>query len=683
GVKCHAPLYPFDEQHYSFSATELPANKTGQSLANSLIELDVNSLLDPAIEQNPDAAILRALYTDALIYQCHGRDAEQGFSAIDTIRAGRLQPCWRPLLEQLLTHCVQQGYYQEISVPAVSKIYRPYRALPYARRRLLEARLFAAFPALIYAGERLFALLSDRADLPRQSVAPQTMAKAWLPAPQPCPDTHYVLHWRPINTADRQKFSTPYTLRSSTANSETISHWRQAGIHLQPESGNTLLLLTGNDVAELCDQVIHELKRDETTPLTVITCCAQPESTLLKEDINPAQYAIWALLRVAVEEYPHRRIQAIDIADVNDADALSFALGYLDEGHQRWLRVRGKQIAVPVLQRQPLPLLPQPVSIPHQGWHIITGGMGGIGRISIRWLLSQGARKIAVFARRKQADWDDFVQELSLNNECEIRWVNIDVTDTSALLNAVQTLAQEDRIAGAIHAAGIADHTPLAKLERQHLSQILSVKAHSASALQTALQQHHAQYLLLHASAASMLGAQGQGAYAIANACLESLALTAPNQLMVKTLVWGVWGGIGMASDRRLVEKLAQDGMLPFSTNEGIWHLNQSLHTSSACYLAMRLDEHHPDILRRLQANVSDTTSSLSADNTLYQDNEQRLNWLRQRVATLLRLEQIEHLDPQQDLLQFGLDSLLFLELNAAIHQQFGFRLTAGLAYQI
>ncbi|WP_434524889.1 amino acid adenylation domain-containing protein [Photorhabdus asymbiotica] len=682
GVKCHAPLYPFDEQHYSF-----PAAKSVPHSANVNTGLDVNFLLDPAIEQNADAVILRALYTDTLVYQCHGRDAEQGFSAIDTIRAGRLQPCWRPLLEQLLTDCVQQGYYREVSGPTASKMYCPDSTLPYAKRRSLEARLLAAFPALIYAGERLFALLSDRADLPRQIVAARPMTKSWLPAPQPCPETHYALHWRTINTVDKPRSSMAYTLRSSTANDEMINRWRQTGINLQPESGNTLLLLEGNDVVKLCDQVISALKCDETAPLTVITCCAQPETTLSKEDINPAQYAVWALLRVAVEEYPHRHIQAIDLADINDADSLSLALGYLNKHnheHQRWLRVRGNQVSVPVLQHQPLLLSQQPMSIPHQGWHIVTGGMGGIGQISIRWLLTQGARKIAVFARRQNADWAAFIQELSLSTECEIRWINVDVTDTPALLNAIQTLAQEDRIAGAIHAAGVADHTRLAELEYPRLSQMLSVKAQSASTLQTALVQHNAQYLLLHASAASMLGAQGQGAYAIANACLESLALTASNQLIVKTLVWGVWGGIGMARDRRLVEKLAQDGMLPFSINEGIWHFNQSLRTASPCYLAIRLDEHHPDILRRLQADITTTTHTLShsADNTLYQDKEERLNWLRQRVASLLRLEQPERLAPQQDLLQCGLDSLLFLELNAVIHQQFGFRLTAGLAYQ-
>ncbi|AOM39964.1 hybrid non-ribosomal peptide synthetase/type I polyketide synthase [Xenorhabdus hominickii] len=684
GIKCHAPLYPFDKQHYSFAAA-----KSEQHSANTNVGLDVNSLLDPAIEQNFNAAILRALYTDALIYQCHGHEAEQGFSAIDTIRAGRLQPCWRPLLEQLLNHCVQQGYYQKVPGPTVSKIYRPHRVLPYAKRRLLEANLLTDFPALIHAGERLFALMSDRTDLPRQLVVSPATTKSWLPAPQPCPDTHYALNWCTINTvdkpntADKQRSSTAYTLRSSTVNGSIIQYWRQAGIDLQPESENTLLLLQGHDVVELCDQVIRELKRDEKISLTVVTCCAQSESTLSKEDINPAQYAIWALLRVAVEEYPHRRIQAIDIADINDTDALSLAFGYLDKQH-RWLRVRGNQVATPILQRQPLPLSQQPMSIPHRGWHIVTGGMGGIGQISIRWLLTQGARKIAVFARRKHAEWDAVVQELSLNTECEIRWINVDVTDTPALLNAVQTLAQEDGIAGAIHATGIADHTPLAKLEHQHLSQMLAVKAQSALTLQSVLQQHNAQYLLLHSSAASMLGAQGQGAYAIANACLESLALTATEPLMVKTLVWGVWGGIGMASDRRLVEKLAQDGMLPFSVNEGIWHLNQSLHTTSPCYLAMRLDEHHPDILRRLQTGTAHTvaTSSLSAGNTLYQDSKQRLNWLRNSIATLLRLEQPESLEPQQDLLQFGLDSLLFLELNTVIHQQFGFRLTAELAYQ-
>ncbi|MBD2813749.1 amino acid adenylation domain-containing protein [Xenorhabdus sp. Flor] len=690
GKKCHAPLYPFDKQHYSFATTNTVQHNFVQHSSNTNTGLDINSLLNPAIEQNANAAILRALYTDALVYQCHGHKAEQGFSAIDTIRAGRLQPCWRPLLEQLLDHCVQQGYYQEVVGPTVSKMYRPHRALPYAKRRLLEANLLTDFPALIYVGERLFAFMSDRADLPRQLATTPMTTKSWLPVPQPCPDTHYVLHWRTITTrtittVDKPISSTTYDLRSSTANDIITQYWRQAGINLQPESGNTLLLLQGDDVVELCDQVISELQRDKTTSLTVITCCAQPESTLSKESINPAQYAVWALLRVAVEEYPHRHIQAIDIADVNDTDALLLALGYLNEQH-RWLKVRGNQVTVPVLQRQPLVLSQQPMSIPHQGWHIVTGGMGGIGQISIRWLLTQGARKVAVFARRKHEDWDAFVHELSLSGECEIRWINVDVTDKSTLLNAVQSLAQEDGIAGAIHAAGIADHTPLAKLERQHLSQMLCVKAQSASTLQTVLQQHKAQYLLLHASAASMLGAQGQSAYAITNACLESLALTATDTLTVKTLVWGVWGGTGMASDRRLVEKLAQDGMLPFSVNEGIWHFNQSLRTASPCYLAMRLDERHPDILRRLQTDTAHTvttpTSALSTDNALYQDSKQRLHWLHQHVATLLRLEQPEHLETQQDLLQFGLDSLLFLELNTVIHQQFGFRLTAELAYQ-
>ncbi|MBS9437043.1 amino acid adenylation domain-containing protein [Photorhabdus noenieputensis] len=682
GEKCHAPLYPFDEQHYRF-----PATKSVQPTTNINAGLDVNALLDPAIEQNPDAATLRVLYTDALVYQCHGCDAEQGFGAIDTIRAGRLQPCWRPFLEQLLTYCVQQGYYREISGPTAGKIYRPDRPLPYAKRRLLESRLLTAFPALIYAGERLFALLSDRCDLPRQIVATPATTNSWLPAPQPCPDTHYALHWRTINIIDNPRSSTAYTLRSSTANDEMVNHWRRAGIVLQPESENILLLLTGSDVLELCDQVITELKRDEATSLTVVTCCAQPETTLSPENINPAQYAVWALLRVAVEEYPYRRIQAIDIAAINDADALSLALGYLSE-RNRWLRVRGNQVSVPVLQRQSLLPSQQSMSIPHQGWHIVTGGMGGIGQISIRWLLAQGARKIAVFARRQHADWDAFVQALSLNAECEIRWIKVDVTDTPALLNAVQTLAQEDGIAGAIHAAGIADHTRLAEIEPRRLSQVLSVKALSASVLQAALKQHNAHYLLLHASAASILGAQGQSAYAVANAYLESLALTAPNPLMVKTLVWGVWGGVGMARDQRLVEKLAQDGMLPFSVNEGIWHFNQSLRTASPCYLAMRLDEHHPDISRRLQADIDHShpvatpAPSHSVDNTLYQDSEERLNWLRQRVAALLRLEQPERLESQQDLLQFGLDSLLFLELNAVIHQQFGVRLTAELAYQ-
>ncbi|MCX2959499.1 MAG: acyl carrier protein, partial [Serratia symbiotica] len=51
--------------------------------------------------------------------------------------------------------------------------------------------------------------------------------------------------------------------------------------------------------------------------------------------------------------------------------------------------------------------------------------------------------------------------------------------------------------------------------------------------------------------------------------------------------------------------------------------------------------------------------------------------WLNQRIALQLRLASACGLTPQQDLLQLGMDSLLFLELSSDIHHHLGVRINA------
>src|SRR6218665_69308 len=56
--------------------------------------------------------------------------------------------------------------------------------------------------------------------------------------------------------------------------------------------------------------------------------------------------------------------------------------------------------------------------------------------------------------------------------------------------------------------------------------------------------------------------------------------------------------------------------------------------------------------------------------------------WLTERIAAQLRLDDPARLSPRRDLLQLGLDSLLFLELSSDIQRQLGVRLDAERAYR-
>ncbi|VFS18039.1 non-ribosomal peptide synthase (yersiniabactin siderophore biosynthetic protein) [Escherichia coli] len=56
--------------------------------------------------------------------------------------------------------------------------------------------------------------------------------------------------------------------------------------------------------------------------------------------------------------------------------------------------------------------------------------------------------------------------------------------------------------------------------------------------------------------------------------------------------------------------------------------------------------------------------------------------WLKKRIAVQLRLSDPASLHPNQDLLQLGMDSLLFLELSSDIQHYLGVRINAERAWQ-
>lgn len=74
--------------------------------------------------------------------------------------------------------------------------------------------------------------------------------------------------------------------------------------------------------------------------------------------------------------------------------------------------------------------------------------------------------------------------------------------------------------------------------------------------------------------------------------------------------------------------------------------------------------------------NATPDQATLSPAPTDLHDATAVSAWLSERIAAQLRLDDPSRLSPGRDLLQVGLDSLLFLELSSDIQRELGVRLT-------
>jgi yersiniabactin nonribosomal peptide/polyketide synthase len=140
-----------------------------------------------------------------------------------------------------------------------------------------------------------------------------------------------------------------------------------------------------------------------------------------------------------------------------------------------------------------------------------------------------------------------------------------------------------------------------------------------------------------------------------------------------------------------MLATLASRGMGALSDAEGCWHLEQAVMRGAPWRLAMRVFTDKMPPLQQALFNISATEKAATpvippADDNAFNgslsDETAVMAWLKKRIAVQLRLSDPASLHPNQDLLQLGMDSLLFLELSSDIQHYLGVRINAERAWQ-
>ncbi|MET9498163.1 type I polyketide synthase [Streptomyces sp. NPDC006552] len=354
-----------------------------------------------------------------------------------------------------------------------------------------------------------------------------------------------------------------------------------------------------------------------------------------------------------------------------------------------------------------LPAAPDP-----EGTVLLTGGLGGLGRITARHLVAdQGVRHLLIAGRRGP----DAPGAAELRAElaalgAEVTIAACDVADRTALAALLAAIPADRPLTAVVHTAGVLADGVLSSMTPQRFTEALRPKADAVVTLHELTRGLDLARFVVFSSVAGTFGGAGQANYSAANAFLDAFAGHRRAQgLPAVSLAWGTWlpdagmtGELGDA-DR---ERHARTGMVALDAAHGMRLLDAATGTDRAALLPMHLDpaalRAHHDVLpvllrglvrtpaRRRATAAAPATPAAQAPQSLAErlaplpaeDREQLLlDVVAEQAAAVLGHGSATEIDPEQTFKEMGFDSLTAVELRNRLAAATGLRLPATLVF--
>ncbi|MGQ3076339.1 MAG: SDR family NAD(P)-dependent oxidoreductase, partial [Ferrovibrionaceae bacterium] len=125
--------------------------------------------------------------------------------------------------------------------------------------------------------------------------------------------------------------------------------------------------------------------------------------------------------------------------------------------------------------------VPQPAAIAADATYWITGGLGGLGLETARWLVASGARHLALSGRSAPGDHARAVIAELRASGATVNTFEADAADRERMASVLESLSRTmPPLRGVVHAAGALDDAVLLRQTWPRCQAVLRGKAHGA-----------------------------------------------------------------------------------------------------------------------------------------------------------------------------------------------------------
>jgi acyl transferase domain-containing protein/acyl carrier protein len=422
-----------------------------------------------------------------------------------------------------------------------------------------------------------------------------------------------------------------------------------------------------------------------------------------------SQAALWGLGRTVAQEHPEFWGGLVDLegSDLEEQIPALLSVMTSSDGEDQVL-LRGRRRYAGRLKRHQLGGT-HTGSMRFSGEHtyLVTGGLGGMGRKLVEWMIRRGAKNLLLIGRsaadQNALAWIEGLSEQGIRVEAQAADVSRE-EDVRRVFAKLQSSLPP--LKGVFHLAGVFEDRVLIRHSWDRFQRVFAPKISGAWLLHEFTKDLPLDLFVLFSSAASFLAPVGLGNYAAANAFLDALAHYRHGLgLPALSVDWGPWGKVGMAEavgDMR-ERQWEQAGFSLMTADHALLvlaHLLESqavqvavLDTNWTRYLERFGADSRPKMFADLQeedaAHGNEIPPPAEAVPLLgrlqsmqpAERAEVLLNEILKHMREVLELNQFSNLEPATGFFDLGMDSLTAIELKNRLQASMGMTLSPTIVF--
>ena len=432
-----------------------------------------------------------------------------------------------------------------------------------------------------------------------------------------------------------------------------------------------------------------------------------------KEPVQLAAAALWGLGRCIALEHPELRCTLIDV-DVDPGpqhqpraaeEAECLIPDILQPEAESQLLFRRGQRHVARLERV-LPAESSQLSVRADATYLITGGLGGLGLATARWLVAQGARHVVLLGRRAPDAAAQARIAAMEETGAHVLTAQADIADMAQLARVFTDIEScMPPLRGVIHAAGIFFDRLLRSHDWDSFHRVFAAKVTGAWNLHHLTRERPLDFFVLYSAGAALFGERGLSNYVAANATLDALShLRRQQGLPALSVNWGPWRQTGMAAavGAQRVQKWASGGFSEMEPEDALAALAALLRSRNAqagvvpihwpVFLSQTMDPGQRSFYAQLAAPATRQTPTSTPTELGFREqldrtaaplqHERLTQHVKEQLARVLGMAIADVPDWQRGFTDLGLDSLLAMEFRNRLQASLSCHLPATLTFK-
>ncbi|WP_342552913.1 SDR family NAD(P)-dependent oxidoreductase [Paenibacillus sp. FSL R7-0652] len=448
-----------------------------------------------------------------------------------------------------------------------------------------------------------------------------------------------------------------------------------------------------------------------SSPVDLVLISREVNSIHGRERIRPYLSSAFGMGRVVGKENLHIQCRCIDMDAATPLDTLVQEITTPSAYYEVAFR-DGVRYVQQFRELQAPEAAPANIVFDNDGVYVITGGTGGIGLETAKYMAAGQPVNLALISRTPmpaREDWDAVVaaqsslkviHQITTIRDLESRGHHVscyaaDVSDLNSMRVLLDQLRdQYGRIRGIVHGAGVGSSELIINRSQTGFNEVFYPKVYGTWVLDQLTQQDQLDFMVLYSSIASIFSAPGQADYIAANAYLDAYA-DYRTKLGKRTLTvqWSTWKETGMSADhgfavdtlfkamptaqairqlahvmqqpavkRVLIGEIHYEGQLISSLAKSPFDLSSEIR--------LQLDQRIKQLESKraassLKTSVTGEVTLVGKADGVYTETERTLASICQ---TMLGFQEIHVGD---SFFEMGADSIVLIQVHARIDQQF------------